>query len=124
MTWREADSSARLRIVATCVLVAGLVAAVAIFLAAQAPRPNPLGDPEDSKQYLREIQMYGGTANLLATEVREWIASLWHGKRLAYTVGTLSLLVSGGCFFVAGRLPLEGEDDAAGDSSPEAKPRS
>ncbi len=112
MTWRQAPPTARLRIVAFAVLIAGLLAAVWIYVAAEPPRPNPLGyEPEDSKQYLREIQMYGGTANLLATELREWLGSLWHGKRLAYTVATLSTLFAAGCLFVASRLPLE--DDAA-----------
>jgi len=108
-----------LRLVAKAVLVVGLVSAVAIYLAARPPAPNPLGDPEDSKQYLREIQMYGGTANLLATELREWLASLWHGRRLAYTVGVLSIVIGSGCLFVAGRLPLE-EDDASGGAPGDA----
>jgi hypothetical protein len=111
MNWREASSPTRLRIVALAVLIIGLASSVSIYIAAAPPKPNPLGyEPGDSKQYLREIQMYGGTANLLATELREWLASLWQGKRLAYTIGTLSILCAGGCVFVAGRLPLEDED--------------
>jgi hypothetical protein len=108
MNWREASSPTRLRVVALAVLVIGLASSVSIYIAAAPPKPNPLGyEPEDSKQYLREIQMYGGTANLLATELREWLASLWHGKRLAYTIATFSILFAAGCLFVAGRLPLE-----------------
>ena len=57
--------------------------------------------------------MYGGTANLLATEIREWLAGLWHGKRLAYTIATLSILIAAGCLFVAGRMPLEDDDETA-----------
>ncbi len=110
MNWRGTPPQTRLRVVAVAVLIAGLVSAVWIYLAAQPPKPNPLGyEPEDSKQYLREVQMYGGTANLLATELREWIGSLWHGKRLAYTVAVLSALFASGCFFVASRSPLEDE---------------
>ncbi|HMF07833.1 MAG TPA: hypothetical protein VKJ00_01780 [Thermoanaerobaculia bacterium] len=113
MKWRALSPETRLRRVAIAILVVGLVSAVVIYLAARPPAPNPLGEPEDSKQYLREIQMYGGTANLLATELREWLASLWHGKRLAYTIATLSIVSAAGCLFVAGRLPLEDEDETA-----------
>jgi hypothetical protein len=113
MKWRALSPDRRLRRVATAILIVGLVSAVVIYLAARPPEPNPLGEPEDSKQYLREIQMYGGTANLLATEIREWIASLCHGKRLAYTIATLSILSAAGCLFVAGRLPLEDDDETA-----------
>jgi hypothetical protein len=119
MKWRALPPDRRLRRVAITILVVGLVSAVVIYLAARPPVPNPLGyEPEDSKQYLREIQMYGGTANLLATELREWLASLFHGRRLAYTVGTVSILIASGCLFVAGRLPLEedGSDVPPADS--------
>ncbi len=61
-------------------------------------------NPEDSKQYLRGLQLYGGTANLLADQLRHWFAGLWHGKPLAWTVACLTILLSSGGFYVANHL--------------------
>jgi hypothetical protein len=85
----------------------GLVASAVIYWKAALPGPNPLGyDPEDTKQYLRQMQVYGGTANLLASEIRLWFESLWHGTRLAYTVAFLTFF-SAGAYWLFTRPPLE-----------------
>ena len=90
------------------ILAAGLVASAVIYSRAAQPRPNPLGyEPGDSKQYLRQMEMYGGTANVLASEIRLCFDSLWHGTRLAYTVAFLTLL-SAGAYWLFTRPPLEG----------------
>lgn len=60
--------------------------------------------PEDSKQYLRDLQLYGGTANVLADELRRWFAGLWHGKSLAFTIACITILVSSGIFYAASHL--------------------
>lgn len=86
----------RLRYVAGAVLVVGLISAIVIYLvAAFAPGEVAGYDPEESKQYLRTLELYGGKANVLATELRQWFDSLWHGKRLAYTVAGATLLLAG-----------------------------
>jgi hypothetical protein len=78
----------------------GLAAAVVIEIRATAPEANPLGyDPADTKQYLRQMEVYGGTANVLASELRIWFASLWHGERLALTVAVLTLATAGAVWF-------------------------
>jgi hypothetical protein len=61
--------------------------------------------PEDSKQYLRGMELYGGTANVLADELRRWFVGLWHGKSLAFTVAFITIFVSSGIFYTARRLP-------------------
>jgi len=60
--------------------------------------------PEDSKQYLRGLELYGGTANVLADELRLWFVGLWHGKSLALTVACITILVSSVIFHTATRL--------------------
>ena len=99
---------ARRRLLCVAILVAGLGSALVIYLTAIPAPANPLGyDPENSKQYLREMELYGGTANVLASEFRQWFASLWHGRRLAVTVVCLTLVVLL-CFLVASTpLPPE-----------------
>ncbi|MDR3569064.1 MAG: hypothetical protein P4L43_13630 [Syntrophobacteraceae bacterium] len=61
--------------------------------------------PDTSKQYLRELELYGGTANVLAYQLRSWFSGLWRGKRLAYTLILITVLVSSGIVYVARRLP-------------------
>lgn len=97
------------------ILVAGLLAAALIYKTAadfskraqdyQSRAGEALPSPDNSKQYLRELQLYGGTANVLAYELRTWFAGLWEGESLAYTIIFITLLVSSGIFYVASRLP-------------------
>lgn len=83
----------RRRAVASAILAIGFAAAAIIFLTAGAWGENPLGNPEDSKVYLREMQMVGGTSNVLAYEIRQWLAWLFHGRPLALTVALLTLVI-------------------------------
>ena len=95
---------------AAAILTAGLVAALVIYLTARPPAPNPLGyDPEDTKSYVREMEVYGGKANLLASEFLHWFQSLWHGRRLAFTVAVLSAATAGAYLFF--RLPVPPDED-------------
>jgi hypothetical protein len=85
---------ARRRAAASGVLLIGFTAALLIYL--NAPPPGDLSEqrPEDSKQYLRQMEMYGGKANVLASEIRERFARLWRGRALAFTVAGLSGLLA------------------------------
>lgn len=67
-------------------------------------------NPENSKQYLRELELYGGQANVLAYEIRCWFVGLWHGESLAYIVACIAILVSLGVFYAADHLPSRGPD--------------
>lgn len=108
----------RHRLVAAMILAAGLAAALVIYLTARPAATDPLGDPEDSKRYLREMEVYGGTANVLASELREWFEGLWHGERLAYTIASLAVLSAGGYWFFATRLQREPDGEVEGDGQP------
>ena len=76
-------------------LAVGLPASVVLWFVAPAKPENPLGyEPLETKKYLHDLQMYGGTANVLAAEFREWFAGLWWGRNLAITIAALSVLLA------------------------------
>lgn len=87
-------AEARVKRVTIVILAIGFGAAIVAFFAA-APQPaNPLGyDPMDTKRYLHDLQMYGGTANVLAAQFRDWFTSLWYGRNLAYTIAVITVIV-------------------------------
>ncbi len=116
---KSGSGSHRLRRLTAAVLAAGLGSAAAIFFAAGPEPENPLGyDPMDTKLYLHQLEVYGGTANVLAAEFREWFVGLWHGRNLAGTVAVLTILAVLAMRFVAARLPVPEADDAEGRVTP------
>ena len=106
MKWAHPAPQARVRVVTRAILVLGFAAAVVIYLTAQPPPGNALGyDPMDTKRYVHDLEVYGGKANVLAAEFRDWFDSLWHGKRLAFTVAALSMIAAFAVKFFATPLP-------------------
>jgi hypothetical protein len=105
MTLSAIRQQARRRFIALAILLAGCGSALVIYATATPVPANPLGyDPEDTKQYLREMEVYGGTINVIASEFTQWVESLWHGRRLAFTVVCLTVLLL--CFFWVATIPL------------------
>jgi len=105
---------ARIRRITAGLLAAGLSGAMLIYLTAAPPPTNPLGyEPEDTKKYLRELEVYGGKVNVLATEFRRWFDGLWHGRTLAFTVACLTVVLAAGFWFLSTRLAV-GTDPASG----------
>ncbi len=111
-------SPAGVKAVTAAVLVVGLLSALVIYVTARPVPGNPLGEPEDSRKYLRDMEVYGGKANVLAAEVRSWFSGLWHGRNLAFTVAVLTILAALAFLFLA--MPLPDEPDA----EERGKPRS
>jgi hypothetical protein len=101
----------RVRLVKRLILACGLAGAVVIWLV-NAPPPDLGPDLESSKVYLRQMEVVGGTANVLASEFRNWFAGLWHGRTLAYTVAVLTVLVAFVYDFFA--MPLPPPEEAGG----------
>ncbi len=64
-----------------------------------------LGPGFDSKAYLRELEVYGGTLNVIAAEFMQWFDGLWHGQQLAFTVAWITVFISFCLFFIAWRFP-------------------
>jgi len=119
MRWQRFDRSAVLRMISWTILIVGLGAAIVIYVNAGPPPENGLGyDPEDSKQYLREMELYGGKANVLGAELRQWFDGLWHGRSLAFTVAVLAALLAGGFRLAAIPLPPLDEGDTGSDHRP------
>ena len=91
------------------ILLVGLSSACLIYRAAESGSPGYEEDasfsPDYSKQNLRELQLYGGAANVLAYEIRLWFTGLWHGTSLAFIVACAAILSSFGCFYVAAHPP-------------------
>ena len=82
----------RLRFAAVMILIVGLGSSIIIYLNAEPTSLHPLGyDPLTTKKYLREMELYGGKINVLATRAREWFEGLWQGTSLACTVAVLSV---------------------------------
>jgi uncharacterized protein YjeT (DUF2065 family) len=111
----------RLRTIGVFVLLAGLVAAVLIYTNAPPPEDDLLNAVAlgNSKATEYELERIGGLGNVYSAEFTHWLESLWHGRRLAFTVATLSL---GGwlvCFVLAHPLvvnspPIKRNDGPSG----------
>jgi hypothetical protein len=108
----------RLHLVTAAILAIGFGSAIWIYLAAEPAPLNPLGiEPEDSKQYMRELELYGGKANVLAVELKHWFDGLWHGKRLAVTVACVTVLLAGACVLGTTLWPTDLDAGASGGNT-------
>jgi hypothetical protein len=112
----RSPAASRVRLVKRLILGCGLAGAVVIWFV-NAPLLGAGLDLESSKSYLREMEVVGGTANLLASEFRNWFAGLWHGRTLAYTVAVLTVLVAFVYDFFAMPLHPPGEPRGGRDVS-------
>ena len=82
----------RIRAVTGAILGLGLGAALVLYRLASTAASSPFDlEPRDSKSYLRQVEMMGGKANLMASEFRLWFTGLWQGTSLAYTVFWLAV---------------------------------
>jgi hypothetical protein len=106
----------RLQLAGLVVLVVGLLAALCVYLAA-ANGPDTgaasyrivdghayASAPDDSDREMQALERLGGRASVWTYRFDRWLASLWHGRRLAGTLTVLSLVVSWACFHVAGLM--------------------
>jgi hypothetical protein len=92
----------RFRLIGVVILVAGLLAAALIDRsAAPADENSDAILSGNAKRYEYEMERMGGQSNVVAAEFREWFGSLWHGRRLAYTLAFLSIGGGLACFFIA-----------------------
>jgi hypothetical protein len=95
-----------LNTIAFLVLLFGLCTAVIVYERAANAPTQVLGYeqgedgtiypilPEDSKKYQRDLKLYGGTANVLADQMRRSITGLFEGKTLGITIGCLTVLTA------------------------------
>ncbi len=107
---------ASLNLIGALILLVGLGSAALIYHQAQNAASGALGYesgndaiypvmPEDSKQYLRDMELYGGKANVLADKFRRWLIGLWQGKSLALIIAVTASIISLGVFYTANIMP-------------------
>ena len=121
MKWDIPNRHTCLNFISLIILLAGLGSAAWIYQTAGNDSSSVIGYeeeggsvspvmPEDSKKFLRDLELYGGKTEVLMYEFRIWFAGLWHGKSLAYTVACITVLISLG-FYVVNYLQSGLESD-------------
>lgn len=111
------DRQTRLYLVAATILLVGLGSAVLIYLTAGNVSDNPLGlDPEDSRKYLHDLELYGGKMNVLVSEFMQWFGGLWHGRPLAFMVGGTTLGIVASVLLFANEMSADLPVNAKKDS--------
>ena len=68
----------------------------------------------ESKAYRHDLERFGGKSALFADDLRRWLISLVHGKRLAVSVGALAGIAALACFAAARRRPRDDGPDSDG----------
>jgi hypothetical protein len=108
----------RFRLILAAIVVAGLGGALLVFVLAELPSGNPLGEPGDSKMYVHDMLLYGGKTNMVLGEFAQWFASLWHGRRLALSIAVLTLVLAAAFYYFFVPLP-DPDADAPGEREDE-----
>jgi hypothetical protein len=128
MKWKISDPQTYLNLISVMILLVGLGSAVLIYRTAENDSNSVLGYeiiggqaypimPEDSKMYLRDLQLYSGKAGVLADEFRRWFVGLWYGKSLAFTVAYITLFISFVVFYAANHLPSRLKSDVHSENN-------
>ena len=128
MKWKISDPLTYLNLISVIILLVGLGSAVLIYRTVGNDSNGVLGyeiiggtaypiRPEDSKMYLRDLQIYSGKAGVLADEFRRWFVGLWYGKSLAFTVAYITLFVSFVVFYAANHLPSRLKSDVHSENN-------
>jgi len=116
-----------LKLISVIILLAGLGIAAWIYQRAENVPYGVLGYeneggtlypvmPEDSKQYLRSMELYGGKANVLADQFRRWFVGLWQGKSLAFIIACTTIIISFGFFYAANHCTPPLKSDRSEDN--------
>jgi hypothetical protein len=119
---KPATSQGHLRLAGLAILVVGLLAALCIYVMAS-PTSGSDGSSyrivngqayavpaDESGREARELERLGGKATVWTHQLDQWLSSLWHGQRLAYTLGALSLAIALLCFHIAGLMDEDAPD--------------
>jgi hypothetical protein len=128
MQCKSENLPACLKLISVIILLVGLVSAILIYQRAGNYTGSVLGyeqgngsiypmNPEDYKQYSREMELYGGKENVLLDELTQWFTGLWHGKSLAFIVACTTILLSSGLFYAAKQLTPLLKTDGSSESN-------
>ncbi len=118
-----------LNLLAVIILLAGLGSAALIYHGAENDQGDVLGYEtwngsvypvlrDDSKAYQRDLELYGGKANVIVDEFRRWFEGLWRGESLAFSIAFITIVVWAALFYAANHSsPLE-RDAESGKGDP------
>ena len=118
-----------LNIIGAIVLLVGLGSAFLVYRSAEIDLSTALGYevgydgsvypimPDDSKTYLRSLELYNGKAGVMMDQFRRWFIGLWHGKKLAFTLAFMTIFISIGFFYVANTSPSQPDSDGRYEDS-------
>lgn len=109
---KNARAARSLRWAGAIVLAAGIAAALVVYLFAPAGRADAgnysivggqvFAAPDENSAEMQQVERLGGKPAVYALEFHRWFLSLWHGRRLAFTLLVLSVVVALLCFHLAG----------------------
>ncbi len=131
MNRKSLDQRTWLNLIGGIILVVGLGSAALIYQKAGNEPNGALGYevaadgsiypimPENSKLYRHNLEVYGGTLNVIMDDFRRWFVGLWHGKSLALIIACTTILISFGLFYTANYLmqPLKSNANQRKDSN-------
>jgi hypothetical protein len=111
MNWKSTNLKTRLYIVAAALFFIGMGSSLFIYsTSVEIDTEGLLGNQlEESKSYRRSLELYGGKANLLASQFMQWFGGLWHGKDLGITIAWITGVLCALLLFVAYNLPSNSE---------------
>jgi hypothetical protein len=115
---KSARAARRLKWAGVVVLAVGLAAALTIYRVAparssgDAANYNIVGgqvfaSPDENSAEMQQVERLGGKPAVYALEFHRWFLSLWHGRRLAWTLIVLCVAVALLCFHLAGLMADE-----------------
>ena len=105
-----------LTLIGAGILILGLLGAVAVYVTASDEDAEILAYEfvdgaaypvlaSESKSYRHDLERFGGKSAVLADDIQRWFGGLWHGKRLAYTLALVSVVIAFFCLRAARRRP-------------------
>jgi hypothetical protein len=113
MTARIDRPGDRLRLAAVAILIAGILAAVFVYIAASGQDDTDalgyrvaggqsfaIGNGDSSRE-LQQLERLGGKAAVQTFKFQRWFSSIWRGQRLAYTLVVLGAAVALACWHLA-----------------------
>jgi uncharacterized membrane protein len=112
---RSARLHARIRLVGLTLLAGGLLASALIYVFA-GTEPDAASALANARLSEFNTARLGGMTTVYVARFNRWLATLWHGQSLAYTVATLSVVGALLCFWAADWIadPLPGEPPSRG----------
>ena len=103
----------RIHLAGIVVLVIGVLGALLIYLLAASAdgANNNVPDFSADRRFNYEIERVGGKFTVYSSAFNRWLATLWVGTNLAYTVAALSVTAALLCFWLARFMSYPPLDD-------------